>query len=482
MEQYNNLDRVMETGRESFLRKACIGVLVVSIIFSSCNKNDDVSKGTFKRMNIEDAKTLFIVSSNSVSKMYGVKNASLKSTSEDDEIYEITYLDNNNKPIEGKIPNYIYDAGDFLVVIFEKNNNQNNSGAYEKTNPDAYFVRKTDGTAYKIPDEYFPSVNGDGGLFFNHNTNIRRFRNTNIIRDLDFLNFCYDKDNNIYYTVVHYNTAPSMHALPHIVYKATITSSTVKFEQVSENNDNVWGYNIDYNGNIIYKFGDKMKYGSNGSFSEPIIIIGRYVDIPIEIYRFVWVGNDGIMALREETADRNPSGGITTISEPRYCLMKMENGEFVKKREIKLDFSNGYPSSYNINYVQGRVIYNHSFGSTFTLVDITNENSYREIPCTVEANIVINDELYHFDRNTFSLTHINIDNGNTTPVFAFDKSVLSDYLIACIMDVTENSVMFGAYRLSDRMNVVAKIEENNELTILQINSGDVSTIMPLIKR
>jgi len=32
------------------------------------------------------------------------------------------------------------------------------------------------------------------------------------------------------------------------------------------------------------------------------------------------------------------------------------------------------------------------------------------------------------------------------------------------------------------MNVVAKIEENNELTILQINSGDVSTIMPLIKR
>jgi len=73
--------------RGNFLKKACIGVLVASAIFSGCKDGDNGSNGNFTRMNIENAKTLFIASSNSVSKMYGIKNSSLKSTSEGDEIY-----------------------------------------------------------------------------------------------------------------------------------------------------------------------------------------------------------------------------------------------------------------------------------------------------------------------------------------------------------------------------------------------------------
>ena len=485
MEKFSIFDSVLEAGnhfknrassksqmcRGNFLRRACIGVLVSSIIFSGCKNDDGGSKSKFTRMNIKDAKTLFIASSNSGSKMYGVKNSSLKSTSEGDEIYEISYLDENDKPIEEKIPNCIHDAGDFLIVIFSERFSE----------PDAYFVKKSDGSVYKIPDEYFPSINGNNELFFNQNTNIRRFRYTNFINDFDFLNFCYDKDKNIYYTIT---ICPGIGACPQILYKvSSITSASINFKQVSNENDNVWGYCIDDNGNLIYSSGEHMRYVSaNGSIGNPIPIIVRqkYGDFPLEIYRFVWAGTDGIMSLKEETAEQLPDGGIIVSSEyPRYFLMKMENGQFVKKREITLDFSKGYPSSYNVFYVHGKVIYSHYYGSTATLVDISNENSYREIPCSVEANIVINGELYHFDRNTFSLTHINIDNGTTTQIFTLDKSVLNDYIIACIMDVTENDILFGAYRLSDQMRVVAKIEKGNVFTILQSNSGNVSVIMPL---
>lgn len=446
------------------------------MVATSCNKED--KKGKFSRMNIVDAKTLYIASANSVSKMYGIKNSSLKSTSDGDEVYEINYLDENDNPIEDKTPSYIYDAGDFLIVIFEQHK-QYYSGWVTKR--EAYLVKKSNGLVYEIPDEYFPSINGNNELFFNKNTNIRRFRYSNVINDFDFLNFCYDKDKNIYYTITR---CSGMGGCPQILYKVSpISSATINFQQVSDNNDNVWGYCIDNHGNLIYGSGyEQMRYGStNGSFSEPIPTIFRYFnDAPLEIYRFVWVGTDGIMSLKEETAEQLPDGGILVSSEyPKYFLMKIENGKFVRKREIMLDFSNGYPSSYNVFYVQGKVIYSHYNKNTATLVDISNENSYQEIPCSVEANIVINGELYHFDRNTFSLTHINIDSGTTTPIFALDKSVLNGYIIACIMDVTENGILLGAYRLSDNMRVVVQIGLNNVVNILQENSGEVQVILPL---
>ena len=457
-----------------------VWILGISVVAISCKDKEEKAR-KFARMNIAEAKLLYIASSSSSSKLYGIKKSSLKSTSDaNDEIYEIEYLDENGKLIEGIIPDYIFDAGDFLIVIFEKFNEQT-TGWVNKS--DAYFVKKSDGSAYKIPDEYFPSVSGNQELFYNHNTNIRRFRYSNIINNWDFLNFCYDKNNNIYFTVVDCSKNPG-HACPHIVYKV-YPSSTMNFQQVSKD-DGAWGYCLDDNGNLIYGSGyEQMRFGStNGSFSEPIpTIVRANNNVPLEIYRFVWAGADGIMSLKTVIYDICPETGEVIIDNrpPRQYLMKMENGQFVKKSEIALDFSmdNNYPSSYNVFYVRGKVIYSHFYGSTATLVDVSNVNSYREIPCSVEANIVINNELYHFDKNTFSLTHINIDNGATTPVFSLDKSVLSDYSISCIMDVTESSIMFGAYRRSDNMKVVAKIGLGNVLTIMQSNSGDVSVIMPL---
>lgn len=60
-----------------------------------------------------------------------------------------------------------------------------------------------------------------------------------------------------------------------------------------------------------------------------------------------------------------------------------------------------------------------------------------------------------------------------TLVYALDKSALSDYYVSYIMEVTENSVTFSAYRLSlagqNQKPVVAKIGLDNVVTIRQDN-------------
>jgi len=463
--------------RGSFLRKAYIGILVVSAIFSGCRNDESGSnnnKGSFTQMNIKDAKTLFIASSNLSSKMYGIKKSSLRSTSEGEEIYEINYLDENGNRIEEKIPNYIYDAGDFLIVFFKKSQGW-------VVEEEVYFVRKTDGVVYEAPNEYFPTPCGSNGLIFNSNLNKRRFRFSDSINDLDFLNISYDRDNNFYYTAIR---CSSNGECPNTLYRASaISSAAINFKQVSAENETVDDFCVDDTGNIIYirAGGEWMRYiSANGIIGELIPIITKTNwDAPVSAYKFIWNGTDGIMALLTVWGEYSSDGWYTSYPKSRNYLMKLENGQFVKIKEISLEFNNNYPSSYNVFYVHGKVIYSHYYGSTSTLVDISNENSYREIPCSVEANIVINDALYSFNKNTFSLTHINIDNGTTTPIFTLDKSGLSDYFITCIMDVTESSVIFGAYRLSDKVNVIAKIGLDNVLTILQSNSGEVSVVTSL---
>jgi hypothetical protein len=288
----------------------------------------------------------------------------------------------------------------------------------------------------------------------------------------------------MYYTAIR---CLSDGSCPHILYQvSSITSASINFKQISDVNDRVRGWCMDDAGNMIYSFNiwtedRRMRFRSvDGSFSEPIPVVS---DAFVEVYRFVWKGTDGFMALLQCRGEYDSDGGYTGFPNPRHYLMKMENGKFVKKRELSLEFGYGgnYPSSANVFYVKEKVIYNHYWGGTTTLVDISNENSYREIPCSAVANIVINDELYNFDKNNFSLTHINISNGVATSIFALDKSALSDYHIAYIIEVTENSVTFSAYRFSlvgqNQKPVVAKIGLGNIVTILQDNSGEISDVV-----
>ncbi|MDR2146307.1 MAG: hypothetical protein LBE91_07610 [Tannerella sp.] len=455
-----------------------IWIFSISVIATSCR--EDIVKdsggektGKLARMNIADAKLLFITSGESGVKLYGVKNSSLlKSTSEmSDEIYEIEYLDENGKPVEDKIPRSIYDAGDFLIVFFREVDGW-------VVAEEAYFVRKADGAVYEVPNEYIPSSDGYNELIFNSNVNRQGFKYPG---NGDFLNISFDGNDNFYYTAIR---CLSSGECPHILYRvSSISNSGIDFRQVSAENETVWGFCMDDAGNSIYcrAGGEWLRYVSaDGNMGEPIPVITRTGwDAPVSVYRFVWNGTDGIMALLAVWGEYDSEGWYNAYPENRHYLMKLKNGQFEKTREISLDFSRNFPSSYNVFYVQGKVIYSHYSGSSTILVDISGENSYREIPCPVGANIVINGKLYNFDENTFSLTHINIDNGTATPVFALNKSVLNDYVISCIMDVTESSITFGAYRLSDKMNVVAKIGLDNVPVILQSNSGEVSLVAPL---
>ena len=448
-----------------------IWILSTSILIPSC-KDDDIKgekSGKLSRMNIADAKMLYITSHESVSKLFGIKKSSILISmyETNDEIYEIEYFDENSEPIEDKAPHYIYDAGDFLIFFFKKVDGW-------LVEEEVCFVRKIDGKVFEVPNDYIPSLSGYNKLIFNSNIN-KRSVYSNRISDLDFLNICYDKDNNFYYTAI---SCQDDGTCPHTLYCVpSISNAAINFKQVSAESETVWGFCVDNTGNAIYgrAGGEWMRYVSNdGIISEPIpvIIRAQNSDYPLEVYLFVWAGTDGIMSLKEERGEQFPDGSFTSHQTPKYYLMKMENGKFINKREIMLDFKNSLPSSYNVFYVDKKIFYSHYN----VLVEISNENSYREIPCSVKANTVINDKLYNFNIESFSLTHINTDNGATTLIFNLDKSVLSDYHIAYIMDVTESSVTFGAYRLSDRMYFVAKINLDNSVTMLQDNSGEVSAI------
>jgi len=455
-------------------------ILSITMVMWSCdNKIDDKGKaGTLKRMDIAEAKLLFIASLDSGKRLYGIKKSSMLRSESDsnDEIYEINYLDENVEQVEEFTPSYLLDAGDYLIAVLKRVD-----GWFVEEK--AYFVKKSDGSVYELQNEYIPSYSGYDELIFNYNFNKR-----SVMYNDNYINIVNDKNNNLYYTAIR---CLSDGSCPDILYQvSSITSASINFKQISEVNDRVHGWCMDDAGNMIYSFNiwtedRRMRYRSvDGSFSEPIPVIKKTNwDAPDEVYRFVWKGSDGFMALLQCWGEYNSDGGYTDFPNPRHYLMKMENGQFVKKRELLLEFGYGgnYPSSANVFYVKGQVIFNHYWGGTATLVDISNENSYREINCSVVANIVINDELYNFDKNNLSLTHINISNGSATPVFVLDKSALSDYHISNIMDVTENSVTFSAYRFSligqNQKPVVAKIGLDNVVTILQDNSGDISDVI-----
>lgn len=457
-----------------------VWILSLSMITISCK--DDIENegeaGKLTRMNIEDAKLLYISSQNSSSKLYGVKNAStLRSTSDkNDQIYEIEYYDNKGKTIQDKIPHYLYDARDYLMAIFK---DPHDLYAYE-----GYLVRKKDGKAFEIPREYIPIVDGHNDMIFNANTNKRRFRYIPVLQDWDFLNVCFDKYDNLYYSS---SKCLSSGECPNILHRISITANNhINFTPISVESESVWGFCIDKEGNALYgrAGGEWMRYVSaDGSIGEPIpaIIREKYSDVAVAACNLVWSGTEDIMALYEYMAEYDEElDGYIHFPDRKYFLMKLRDGQFERVKELKLKFvGDNLPSSYNVFYVGGKVMYSYFFEGTAILVDISSMDSYREILCAVEANIVIDDKLYNFDKETFSLTHINIENGATTPVFNLDMSPLNGYVNISIMEVTESGVLFAAHRVSDRINVVAKIDLDNEFTILQSNSGMISVITTL---
>ena len=421
--------------------------------------DDNRESGTFIRMNIEDANTLFITSTNSSSKLYGVKKSSLKSTSEiDGEIYEINCFDENEEPIEKRNPSHIFDAGDFVIVMF----------GYDE----CYFVNKTNGLIYAIPHECNPTYwefhPTSEGIFFNSVFKLQ-----------------VDKNNNVYYVANEY---------PYNLYQvSSITSGSIQFKQVSAVNDKVYGgFCVDKDGNILYSYsGDwgatnmRMRYRKiDGSFVNLLRYNPPYETHPViwEYLLNVWTGTDGIMYGIMKSNDEN---------KPTY-LFKIQDGQIIKIRNVSKymhELLKSFFYSFTIHdvfYVQGRIICNPiSYFTQYTgnkseyLIDISSESLYKEIPCSVQPNMVLNDQLCSFDDKAFSCTLIDIDTGKTSLLYDLDESKLSNYDIDKIMSVTDSGVVFSAVQLSDGNYIVAKIGLDNSVTIQQTIEGKVTIVMPL---
>ena len=279
--------------RTTFKFYCFVWVFSLSMITLSCKDDieDEKKAGKLTRMNIEEAKLLYISSQNASAKLYGVKKASsLRSTSgKDDQVYEVAYYDNKGNTIEGKSPHYLYDAQDYLMAIFK---DPQDSYAYE-----GYFVRKKDGMAFEIPREYIPIEDGHNDMIFNANTNKRRFKYIPVLQNWDFLNTCFDKYDNLYYST---SKCLSSGTCPNILHRISITASNqINFTPISVESETVWGFCIDKEGNALYgrAGGEWMRYVSaGGRVGEPIpaIIREKYSDVAVSVCNLVWSGTEDI--------------------------------------------------------------------------------------------------------------------------------------------------------------------------------------------
>lgn len=420
------------------------------MVIPSCNNkevdnNGTGKNGTFTRMNIENVKTLFIASSGSGSKMYGFKNSSLKSTT-DEEIYEIGYFDENGEPVEKNNPDFVYDVGDFVYVFFAGLDGS-----------EAYFVQKSDGLAYSVPLEYCPPMRSN-----NYEQTNRLFRSFGMIQ--------LDKNKNIYFPA-------QMNAILYRV--SSVVASEIQFTEVSAANDHPTGFCVDDEGQVIYAYRPDNAGLESVRCRKPD---GSFVNMVTDDYdtgRIIcfWKGTDGrLYGIMQTPAD----------AESDVCFVKIQEGQIAKIRNVNHDIlvysGNDNFSVKNVFRVQGRIIYCVAAQPDFYpypwhLIDISDESSYKETLCQIRPNMVINNQLCYFDDKTFSCTLINIDNGETSLLYDLDESKLNNYNIDKIISVTESGVVFSA--LSDGKYIVAKIGLDNSVTVQQTIEGKVSVIMPL---
>lgn len=460
------------------------GILFFCLVATSCE--DDIIDGSkadeksrIGKMNIEDADLLYISKQESDRKLYGVSDiSSLRSSSNNKSgVYEIEIYNPKGKLIKNKTPHYIKDAGEYIIAFFKNNP----ASLY---NDEVYFISKKDGKAHIIPEKFFP-VSGDyNERIFNKDLYNKRFVFKNATNSLEYLNINVDKHNRIYYTALEcFNDG----TCANVLYRASFQQNNeIKFEKISIDNEYASGYLIDNAGNSLYGSpGDigLMRFTSADKKITNQIEADDKIqgESPLSQINFVWNSSDDIMAIKTIRGMRNPEDGSISYIDDIILLTKLdkETGEFEEIKELEFDFKGKLPTTTDIFYTQGKVLFSHSIYGTQALLDISNENAFQSISCPLAANIVIGDHLYNFDRNNIRLTLIDVETGNTTPIYDFAKSMPEGYRITNFLEITEEGVLFDAFRTSDKMNVVASIDVNKEFTILQESYGAVEVLVSM---
>jgi hypothetical protein len=436
--------------------KKITSILVFSCLFLlCCNKGDNNQDGdiTLATIDIKNAKSLFIATTTDGAKLYGIKGVStqasiLQSTSSSDEqIFEIEYFDNNGEQIIKTDPMHIFNLSDFVVLCF------GNGGS--SSPKESYFVRKVDGKVFEIPREYQPWITIEewySMLFF---TGMNKMQE--------------DGNNNVYY--ITYNNETYDYKL----CKVSLSSPTsLQFQEISAVNDRVRGFTVDKDGHVVYgKDGSTLRYrNSSGIFLN--IPIYRDEDANSRIIA-IWTGIDGVLY------------GVLRNSIPAEFsyyefddLVKIEGENLIVLRNMNVRFDDdNYIHGYVTNrvfFVRGQIIH-VVYDQGGYLLNLSSETLYKEVACSVVANMSFGDNLYHFDKTTLSCSLIDMETGSVSLLYDLDDvSLARKYDIDKIIEVSDTGVVFSAVDLSDGKYVVAKIGLDNNIIIQQSIVGSVTTV------
>jgi len=414
--------------KKKFLQLTTLCLLcALSIAFISCNKNK-VENNQLASITIQNAKALFISSSaQGGNKLYGIKSSALKSGDED-EIFEIKYLNSAGEEIIKSNPSKIYNSKSYVVLMF----------GYGET----YLVNKTSGKTFALPQEYMPYM---------YEEKYPLFVGTSMFRE--------DGNNNLYF-----NQGGSK------IFKLSLNSpSSLQFEQVSAVNDNVHDFCVDGDGNIFYRgYGGIYEYlyryrKADGSFILPDF--GEWQNYQKSYQKNyilnIWVGLDEQMYVTQ---------GKYVNDNLIVMLSTIQDGVFTPIKEVNLFINDS-----EIFYVQGKMI----CAQDGLLYNIASANDYFEIPCALMPTLMLNGELYNFDKETFKLTKIDVSTGTTSLVSNFDKTKLGNYDIDKIINVSVSGITFSATDLRNGNYVVAKISTDNSVEVQTTITGTVATIVSL---
>ncbi|MCL2329594.1 MAG: hypothetical protein FWC39_13930 [Bacteroidetes bacterium] len=404
--------------KTKFLQLTTLCLLcVISVAFTSCNKNK-VENNKLASITIQNAKALFISSSNNEAKLYGIQSSALKS-SDEDEIFEIKYLNSAGEEIIKSNPREIYNLKDFVVLVFE---------TYE-----TYLVNKSSGKVYELLSQEY-------------------VLDYECSRFLGMKPFQESENNNLYF--VRYKSGEAK------LFKLSLSNlSSLQFEQVSAVNDHIYHFCVDKVGDIFYA----AYNGTSDNIDRYRKADGSFVIPNFGYILKIWVGTDGQMyAIQGQ--------GKIVNDKLVVMLSTIQDGVFTPIKEVHF---RGFENK--IFYVQGKMICAHD-GMLF---NIANENDYSETPCALTPTHAINNELYNFDKETFKLTKIDVSTGTTSLVSNFDKTKLGNYDIGNIINVSVSGITFSATDLRNGNYVVAKISTDNSVVIQTTITGTIGTVVSL---
>jgi hypothetical protein len=409
-----------------------ITVLIVATVFTSCKHDDEEPAGEFYRMNIDEAKTLvFTLKETGGNKLYGIKKSSLVGDVLG-EAYEISCFDINGKKIMND-DYYInaFDAGDNIIVFFDPYI-PSSTGSSVQFGIKAYLVKKINGLIKEIPNEYLPN-------YYQHY----------IFRACKSVQF--DKYRNFYYIID-----------GDLCQVSSSGSSEFRFSHLFLKEDIVYGFCTDDEGQILYSntiMNNKLKLRK---LDDTIVSLEPDFEV-------AWKGTDGVLyGITVETEQVDD-----WVYQYRY-LVKIQNGEVIKIREV--DFYIG-----DVFYVQDKIIansYRYDGFYSSCLVDISNETAYKEISCSISANMVINNQLCILHHYSFYCESIDLDTGATSPLFTLSQLALNGYYMDKIFSVTETGVVFSGLD-RDSKPVFAIVGNNDIITPHPIIQGQVSLVLLL---